>query len=67
MDTVAPDYFYDFLLRHPHVPIHFKHWFQRCKPMPPNTGCTIDTKVWSLAMMVRGATVSDSTLDECEE
>ena len=59
MDAIAPEYFYDFLFRHPRVPIHFKHWFLRCKLQPPNTGCPIDTKVWSLAMIVRGATGND--------
>ncbi|CAF2349527.1 unnamed protein product [Rotaria sp. Silwood2] len=65
MDTVAPEYFYDFLLRHPQVTLHYGNWFLRCKPIPPTTGCLIDTKVWTLSMTVRGAMTSDSMTDEC--
>jgi len=64
MDTIAPEYFYDFLLRHPPVAIHFKNWFRRCKPIPPTTGCSIDTKIWTLSMMVRGIMNSDEADDE---
>ena len=67
MDTIAPEYFYDFLLRHPRVAIRFDRWFMRCKPLPPTTGCPIDIKVWTLAMMVRGVSGTDSMIDECEE
>lgn len=67
MDVIAPEYFYDFLLRHPHVALHYKNWFTRCKPVPPSTGCPIDTKVWSLSMIVRGSLTSDQMIDECEE
>ena len=66
MVAVAPEYFYDFLLRHPRVAIHFKQWFRACKSFPPTTGCPIDTKVWSLGMIVRGATAFDQMIDECE-
>ncbi|CAF1168120.1 unnamed protein product [Rotaria sordida] len=67
MDTVAPEYFYDFLLRHPRVALHYSNWFLRCKPIPPTTGCPIDTKVWTLSMIVRGAMASDSMNDEYAE
>lgn len=63
MDTVAPEYFYDFLLRHPRVALHYSHWFSRCKAIPPSTGCPIDTKVWTLSMIVRGSMNYD-TMDE---
>ncbi|CAF4177314.1 unnamed protein product, partial [Adineta steineri] len=59
MDTVAPEYFYDFLLRHPRIPLHYNKWFLRSKPTPPTTGCPIDTKVWTISMTVRGALASD--------
>jgi hypothetical protein len=64
MDAIAPEYFYDFLLNHPSIPVHYSNWFLRCKPIPPSTGCQIDTKMWTLHMMVRGATTSDSMIDE---
>jgi hypothetical protein len=64
MDTIAPDYFFDFLHRHPRVLLHYSNWFLRCKPIPPSTGCPIDTKVWNLSMIVRGATASDNMIDE---
>jgi len=67
MDSVAPEYFYDFLLRHPRVALHYSNWFLRCKPIPPTTGCPIDTKVWTLSMIVRGATTSDNMTDEYAE
>lgn len=59
MDTINQDYFYDFLLRHPNVPLHFKHWFSHCKPTPPDTGSHIDTKIWTLSMMIRGTTLQE--------
>jgi hypothetical protein len=64
MDAITPEYFYDFLLRHPRVAIHYKSWFLQCKPMLPVTGCAIDTKVWTLSMMVRGTMTSDEMDDE---
>jgi hypothetical protein len=67
MDTISPDYFYDFLLRHPAVAIHYKNWFLRCKLLPPTTGCPIDTKVWSLSMIVRGAMTANNMIDECDQ
>ncbi|CAF3433371.1 unnamed protein product [Rotaria sp. Silwood1] len=67
MDAVAPEYFYDFLLRHPRVALHYSNWFLRCKPVPPTTGCSIDTKVWTLSMTVRGAMAVDHMNDECAE
>lgn len=67
MDTIAPDYFFDFLLRHPRVALHFNHWFLRCKPSPPTTGCAIDTKIWTLSMIVRGAMAADNMNDESTE
>jgi len=66
MESIAPEYFYDFLLRHPRVAIHFQRWFSRCKPSPPTTGCQIDMKVWTLGMIVRGASAADPMIDECE-
>ena len=63
MDTIAPEYFYDFLLRHPRVALYYNNWFLRCKPVPPMTGCLIDTKVWTLSMIVRGATATESMID----
>jgi hypothetical protein len=67
MDTVAPEYFFDFLLRHPRVALHYSNWFIRCKPVPPTTGCPIDTKVWTLSMIVRGAMAADNMNDEYAE
>ncbi|UJR27600.1 hypothetical protein I4U23_008881 [Adineta vaga] len=64
MDTIAPEYFFDFLLRHPRIALHYNHWFLRCKQAPPSTGCPIDTKVWTLSMIVRGAMASDRMDDE---
>ncbi|CAF0802863.1 unnamed protein product [Adineta ricciae] len=64
MDAVAPEYFYDFLLRHPRVALHFNNWFLTCKAVPPTTGCPVDTKVWTLSMIVRGALAADRIIDE---
>lgn len=55
MDTITPEYFYDFLLRHPRVSLHFQHWFNRCKPCLPTSGCPIDTKLWTISMMILGS------------
>ncbi|CAF1343573.1 unnamed protein product [Rotaria magnacalcarata] len=66
MDSIAPEYFYDFLLRHPRVALHYKNWFLLCKMSPPTTGCLIDTKVWTLSMIVRGSMTSDDMIDECD-
>lgn len=63
MDTISPEYFYDYLLRYPRVALHFPNWFSNCKPTPPSTGSSIDTKVWSLSMMVRGCTMMEQ-IDE---
>ena len=63
MDTVAHDYFYDFLHRHPRVALHYSNWFLRCKPIPPTTGCSIDMKVWTLSMIVRGAAATENMTD----
>jgi hypothetical protein len=59
MNTISSEYFYDFLLRHPHIAIHYKNWFLRCKSIPPTTGCSIDTKIWILSMMIRGTSTAD--------
>jgi len=64
MDTISPDYFYDFLLRHPPVAIHYRNWFSRCKREPPTTGCPIDRKVWTLCMAVRGAAMSSDNMND---
>lgn len=61
MDTISPEYFYDYLLRYPRVALHYHNWFSKCKPIPPTTGSSIDTKVWSLTMMVRGSTMIEQT------
>lgn len=55
MESISSEYFFDFLLRHPHVPLHFQHWFNRCKPIIPTTGCPIDMKIWTISMMIRGS------------
>ena len=59
MDMIAPEYFYDLLHRYPRVALHYSNWFLRCKPIPPDTGCPIDMKVWTLSMMVRGARATE--------
>ena len=59
MDTIAPEYFYDFLLRHPRAALHHNNWFLYCKQTLPVSGSPIDTKMWTLANNVRGALTPD--------
>jgi hypothetical protein len=59
MSTISSEYFYDFLLRHPRIAIHYQNWFSRCKPVLPTTARSIDTKIWTLSMIIRGTSVSD--------
>ena len=58
MTSIAPDYFYDFLIRYPHIAIHYRHWFVHCDPQPPSNGNPQDMKFWTLAMMIRGTSVT---------
>ena len=57
---IAPDWFYDFLLRNPRVPIHFQSWFGSVKPTIPTTEVLVDIKIWELGLITRSVFPSSS-------
>ena len=56
---IASDWFYDFLLRNPRVPIHFHAWFSSVKATLPASDQLVDIKVWELGLVTR-STMSSS-------
>ncbi|UJR21678.1 hypothetical protein I4U23_024755 [Adineta vaga] len=60
MQTIAPHYIYDFLIRHPLIAIRYKRWFSSCESALSLSGSSIDTKKWVLSAMIKGALISDS-------
>ena len=55
---IASDWFYDFLLRNPRVPIHFHAWFSSVKATLPASDQLIDIKIWQLGLVTRSTTSS---------
>ncbi|CAF3515613.1 unnamed protein product [Rotaria socialis] len=51
--NITPEWFYDFLLRNPRVPIHFQSWFSSVKSNFPPTDQLIDIKIWELGLVTR--------------
>lgn len=58
--NIAPEWFYDFLLRNPRVPIHFQSWFSTVKATLPSTDQSIDIKIWELGLVTRSIIPSSS-------
>jgi hypothetical protein len=50
---IAPEWFYDFLLRNPRVPIHFQLWFSFVKSQLPQSDHVIKIKAWELGLITR--------------
>ncbi|CAF1180164.1 unnamed protein product [Adineta steineri] len=58
--NIVPEWFYDFLLRNPRLPIHFRSWFSSVNPTIPISDQIIDIKVWELGLVTRSAIPSSS-------
>jgi len=58
--NVASEWFYDFLLRNPRLPIHFQSWFSSVKPTIPSSDQIIDIKIWQLGLVTRSIIPSSS-------
>ena len=50
---INAEWFYDFLLRNPRVPIHFQSWFSSVQPQLPSSDQLIDIKIWQLGLVTR--------------
>lgn len=50
---ITSDWFYDFLLRNPRIPIHFQNWFGSVKATLPISDILIDIKIWELGLITR--------------
>lgn len=57
---INPDWFYDFLLRNPRVPIHFQNWFGSVKAIVPTSDILIDIKIWELGLVTRSILPSNA-------
>ncbi|CAF0802379.1 unnamed protein product [Adineta ricciae] len=51
--NITCEWFYDFLLRNPRLPIHFPSWFSSVKPVLPASDQIIDIKIWELGLITR--------------
>jgi hypothetical protein len=58
--NIASEWFYDFLLRNPRVPMHFQSWFSSFKPVIPSSDQLIDIKMWQLGLVTRSVIPSSS-------
>ncbi|CAF3494672.1 unnamed protein product, partial [Rotaria sp. Silwood2] len=58
--NITPEWFYDFLLRNPRVPIHFQTWFSSIKATIPSSDQLIDIKIWELGLVTRSIIPSSS-------
>lgn len=58
--NISSEWFYDFLLRNPRVPIHFQTWFATIKSAMPSTDQLIDIKIWELGLITRSVVASSS-------
>ena len=50
---ISSEWFYDFLLRNPRVPIHFQSWFSSVSSILPSSDHLIDIKIWQLGLITR--------------
>ena len=60
--NISSEWFYDFLLRNPRIPIHFQTWFSSVKPTMPSSDLLIDIKLWELGLVTRSMMPSSSFL-----
>jgi hypothetical protein len=58
--NIISEWFYDFLLRNPRVPIHFQTWFSSVKSTMPSSDLLIDIKLWELGLITRSIIPSSS-------
>jgi len=58
--NITSEWFYDFLLRNPRVPIHFQSWFSSVKPIMPSSDLLMDIKIWELGLITRSIIPSSS-------
>lgn len=56
--NIHSEWFYDFLLRHPRVPIHFQLWFSSVNSALPASDRLNDIKMWELSLVTRSITSS---------
>ncbi|CAF0987248.1 unnamed protein product [Rotaria sordida] len=59
-ENISTEWFYDFLLRNPRIPIHFQSWFSSVKSTLPLSDQLIDIKVWELGLVTRSIIPSSS-------
>ena len=50
---IVLEWFYDYLLRNPRVPIHFQSWFSGIKNILPTSDHLLEIKVWELGLVTR--------------
>jgi len=58
--NITSEWFYDFLLRNPRIPIHFQTWFSSIKATIPSSDLLIDIKMWELGLVTRSIIPSSS-------
>ncbi|CAF1366455.1 unnamed protein product [Adineta steineri] len=58
--NISSEWFYDFLLRNPRIPIHFQTWFSSVKSILPLSDQLIDIKLWELGLITRSVISSSS-------
>jgi hypothetical protein len=51
--NITSEWFFDFLLRNPRIPIHFQSWFSSMKATMPSSDLLIDIKLWELGLITR--------------
>jgi hypothetical protein len=52
---ISNEWFYDFLLRNPRLPIHFRGWFAMSDSSLPSSEHLIDIKMWELKLIAHSA------------
>ncbi|CAF1158931.1 unnamed protein product [Rotaria sp. Silwood1] len=60
LENISIEWFYDFLLRNPRIPIHFQSWFSSIKSILPLSDQLIDIKIWELGLVTRSILPSSS-------
>lgn len=58
--NISTEWFYDFLLRNPRIPIHFQSWFSNVKSTMPISDQLLDIKMWELKLVTRSIIPSSS-------
>lgn len=57
-NQISPEWFYDFLLRNPRVPMHFHVWFSSFPSHLPTTDQLLEIKKWELGLISRSISTS---------